>query len=122
MWDGVDRRQFARAEYPCLITIRKNTHPPEAVLTHTQDIGVGGVRVIISKELERMVEVDLEIDLMDTLSNVMCRGIVVRCSEIPTTKHDMPVRYDTGVHFLGLKNDDMHRIDKIVKNIIEKAH
>ncbi len=54
MWDGTERREFLRAEYPCLITVRKNTPPTEAILTHTDNISVGCVRVIIIEKIEPM--------------------------------------------------------------------
>ena len=51
MWDGMERRKFPRVQYPCLITLRKETPPSISILTHTENISVGGVRVIIAKKI-----------------------------------------------------------------------
>jgi c-di-GMP-binding flagellar brake protein YcgR len=121
MWDGVDRRIFARAEYPCLITVRKNTAPTQAILTHTDNISVGGVRVIIIEKIEPMTEVDLEIDLKDTLSTVICRATIAWVKVIVSSQKDKSPRYEMGIRFLGLKDENRRRIQNIVERILGKA-
>ncbi len=121
MWDGVDRRIFSRAEYPCLITVRKNTPPTEAILTHTDNISLGGVRVVIAKKIEAMTEVDLEIDLKDTLPTIISKGTVAWVKMIPPREGGKLPRYDTGVRFLGLKDEYRRRIQGIVKRILRKT-
>ena len=117
MWDGVDRRRFRRAEYPCLITLRKNTVPAQALLTHTEDISVLGVRVIIRQKIEIMTEVDLEIDLKDTLPIVFSRGKVRWVGELASKEKEKPLRYDTGIEFIAIKDQDKERIQNIIKYI-----
>jgi hypothetical protein len=121
MWDGVDRRRFGRAEYPCLITLRKTTPPPEAILTHTADVGIGGVRAIVSKKIEVKTEVDLELDLKDTLPTMLLKGVVNRVEAIPATRPGKPPRYDIGIYFKELKDEDRHRIQNIVKRLKERG-
>lgn len=121
MWDGVDRRIFSRAEYPCLITVRKTTPPVQAILTHTDNISIGGVRVVIAKKIEAMTEVDLEIDLKDTLPTVISKGRVAWVKIIVSSQKDKPPRYDTGIRFLGLKDECRRRIQKIVERILDKT-
>ena len=144
MWNGVDRRQFPRAEYPCLITIRKYVPPEVAILTHTENISIGGVRVIVDHRIDTATEVDLEIDLKDTMPNIASRGAIrwVReiepkampaaqgrntkvfkgtvswVEEIPPAKKGLPPRYDTGIQFIALKEDDKRRIEDLVQNIL----
>ncbi|MBL7085302.1 MAG: PilZ domain-containing protein [Candidatus Omnitrophica bacterium] len=141
----MSRRKFLRAEYPCLITLRKHTPSPFTILTHTENIGVGGVRVIVAKRIEPMTEMDLEIDLMDTLPTIVSKGTVkwvkkvppaqegqpsrggsdvkilkgtiAWVKEIPPTRKGQPLRYDTGIQFIVLKGDDGRRIQNIVKRI-----
>lgn len=120
MWDGVDRRKFVRAEYPCLITVRKNTPPPQSVLTHTEDIGVGGVRVIIRKQIEIMREVDLELDLKDTMPTVLSKGVIAWAKEIPLARKGESLHYDIGIRFLALKNEDRRRIETIVEHLLRR--
>ena len=115
MWDGVDRRRFRRAKYPCLITLRKNTVPEQALLTHTEDISVLGMRVIIKQRIEIMTEVGLEIDLKDTLPSVFSRGKIRWVEELASKEKEKPSRYNTGIEFIAVKDQDKGRIQNIIK-------
>ena len=117
MWDGVNRRRFTRAEYPCLITLRKNTVPAQALLTHTEDISVLGVRVIIKQKIEIATEVALEIDLKDTLPTVFSKGKIKWVEELASKEKEKPLRYNTGIEFITLKDEDKERIQDIIKYI-----
>jgi len=142
MWDGIERRRFSRVQYPCLITVRKTTVAPFAILTHTVNLGLGGIRVKIVQQIKIATEVDIEIDLKDTMPNMLSKGTVTwvksfldaedpRTSgeagtsqpikgkvawvkKIPATKEGKPALYDTGIQFIGLKKDDCRRIEGIV--------
>lgn len=121
MWDGVDRRRFPRAEYPCLITLRRTTPPPEAILTHTENISVGGVRVIIGKRIEMMAEVDLQIDLKDTSPAISSRGTIAWVKEAPFARKGASPHYDTGIQFVSLKDEYRRRIQHIVDHILSRS-
>lgn len=118
MWDGVDRRRFPRAEYPCLITVHKNTAPAQAVLTHTENISVTGVRVIITKKIEVMTEVDLEIDLKDTLATITSRGIIRWVKQVPSGRKERLPHYDIGIQFITLRDEYRRRIQNIVNHLL----
>jgi hypothetical protein len=148
MWDGKERRRFPRAEYPCLLTVRKKTPPPFSILTHTENISIGGVRVVIDKEIEVATEVDVEIDLQDTLPNVTSTGkiswvrqflvdrkdqtsrptpktkilkaTVAWIKKIPAAQEGKPASYDTGIQFVTLKDEDRTRIADIVDRLLGK--
>ncbi len=149
MWEGADRRRSSRVQYPCLITVYKKLVPQFSTLTHTKNISVGGVRVIIGRRIEVMTEVELEIDLRDTLSNIISKGTIawvkkvlsgpedksaadvkgskviagtVRwVKEIPPAQQGGPSRYDTGIQFTALKKEDRQRIANIVNNLLGKG-
>ena len=121
MWDGVNRRRFPRAEYPCLITIRKNTPPMEAILTHTENISVGGVRVIISKKIEIMTEVELEVDLKDTLPTIISKGTISWVKEAPYGRKSARSHYDIGIQFVSLKDEYRGRVQNVVDRIASKS-
>jgi len=122
MWDGVNRRKFARAEYPCLITVRKNTTPIQAVLTHTEDISIHGVRVLIREKIDPKSEVDLELDLKDTLATVLSKGTIKWIHEVASEEAGKSMHYDTGIEFMGLNNEDQERIKNIVQHLLEKQN
>lgn len=149
MWDGVDRRRFSRVKYPCLITVYKKTIPEFSTLTHTENISVGGMRVIIERRIEAMTEVEIEIDLDDTLSNIISKGTVAWVKrvlpapqeesapdvkrakvitgtvkwvkEIAPTQQGEPSHYDTGIRFTTLKESDRRRITNVVNNFLGRG-
>ena len=121
MWDGADRRRFPRAEYPCLITIRKHTPSPFSILTHTENISLGGMRVIVGKRIEVMTDVDLEIDLMDTLPNVTSDGTVSWVKEILPAQKGRSPSYEIGIQFITLKDEYRRRIQSIIEHLSSKS-
>ena len=120
MWDGVDRRRTVRAEYPCLITLRKQT-PPQAILCHTVDISIFGVRVVTAKKVEIMTEVDLEIDLKDTLPSVASKGVVRWANQLPKEETGKSPQYIIGVQFTDMDEECRRRIQKIVEHLWGKS-
>ena len=100
------------------------------------------MHVIIKKGIEVATEVDLEIDLKDTLPNVastgtiawvkrvlpihkgkpagkgagikVLTGTVTWVKEIPSTQKGKPPRYNTGIQFTILKDEDRERIQNII--------
>ena len=119
MWDGMDRRKSVRAQYPCLITLRRNTASRQDVLTHTEDLSVLGVRASVKERMELTAEVDLEIDLLDTLPNIIARGNITWIKKITQDEDDEAVRYDIGIQFSQLKDEDRQRIQHVIDNLLE---
>lgn len=117
MWEGVDRRKFPRANYPCLVIIRKNHKEPEAMLTHTENLGIGGICVILKKNLGLFAPVELEIDLMDTQTHIKCSGKIVWVVKRKDTEEKKPSFFDTGIEFVGIHKDDSKRIASIVERL-----
>jgi c-di-GMP-binding flagellar brake protein YcgR len=108
MWQGVNRRRFPRAEYPCKIIITKG-RSEEKLATKTENIGVGGVCVVLGRELPRFEEVGIILYLDDAEKPVHCRGRVVwvvRKSEIG---------FDTGVEFADLSDRNRLRIERLIE-------
>ncbi len=118
-WDGLERRKFPRANYPCLVTIRHKGGNEEALLTHTENIGIGGICVILKKGVKIFSPVDLEIDLLDTNLNVKCNGKVVWCVQRKEKDAPKPFFFDTGIEFVDLVESDKQRIEAIVQRLIE---
>jgi len=48
-WEGLNRRKFPRANYPCLVVIREGKEK-NIILTHTENIGIGGVCIALKKK------------------------------------------------------------------------
>ncbi|MEW6170062.1 MAG: PilZ domain-containing protein [Candidatus Omnitrophota bacterium] len=118
MWDGINRRRFPRANYPCKVKLYKK-HPAEEILTQTDNVGVGGVGVTLGKELPRFLEVQLELDFEDGVGSIKSMGRIV-WSVKHTIKLDKKPKFDTGIEFTNLKAEDKKRIEKIVEMVLIK--
>ena len=117
-WEGMDRRKFPRANYPCLVIIRRDHVAPEAILTHTENIGVGGVAVIVRRELQLFDTVELELDLLDMQSHIKCVGKIVWSVRRKESSEIKPLFFDVGVEFSGLNDKDRKRVEFIVNRLI----
>lgn len=119
-WDGLNRRRFPRAKYPCLVIVRHKGKEPEAILTHTENLGVGGICVIIKKQIKLFAPVEVEIDLMDLEDHVECAGKVVWSVKRKSGEKVKPLFYDTGIEFENLSGKDRKRIEGIIRRIAKQ--
>ena len=118
-WSGMDKRKFPRANYPCLIIIRHNHGSPEAMLTHTENVGIGGVCVILKKGIKLFTTVELELDLLDTNTHIKGNGRVVWSVQRKNVEERKPSFYDTGIEFAEIGVKDQQRIDSIVQRLMK---
>ncbi len=121
-WDGPNRRKFPRVNYPCLITVRYGTSEPDVILTHTENIGTGGICVILNRNLRILSPVDLEIDLLDASNHVKSGGRIVWSIQRKSTEKKKPSFYDIGIEFTGMEDPDRRRLDDVVKRLVKQGH
>ncbi len=119
-WDGLNRRKFPRVNYPCLVVIRKETADDKDVfLTHTENIGVGGVCVILKQDLKMFSPVDLELDLMDLGDHIRCRGKVVWNVQRTMDQTKKPLFHDIGIEFEDLDDEERRRLEEVVQTLVK---
>jgi len=119
-WDGVNRRKFPRVNYPCLVVVRGGAdQPKEVILTHTENIGVGGVCVILKQNLEMFCPVQLEIDMLDLGNHIKCQGKVVWNVHRKMDAQKKPLFYDIGIEFKDITGKDQERVDEVVKRLVK---
>jgi hypothetical protein len=111
MWQGVDNRKFPRADYPCKIVVIKGGLS-EQFSTRTENIGKGGVCVVLRKSLEKFCLVTLTIYLKDGLPPLECDGRVVWAVKRKAI-------FDTGIEFLNIQGKDVERIEGIVRECLK---
>jgi len=116
-WDGPDRREFPRVNYPCLVVVRQPQNKENAFLTHTENIGIGGVGILVKDPLPLHSAVDLEIDLMDLGEHLQCRGKVVWAIQRKDNEDKRALFYDIGIEFVELDTDAAKRLKMIVDHI-----
>lgn len=115
-WDGLNRRKFPRVQYPCLIVLQ-NGQSHDAILTHTENLGIGGVCVILKTEAKMFSDLDLELDLLDLQNNIKCRGKVVWSVQRSGQESKKPNFYDVGIEFQSLDDAEQQRVDRLVKKL-----
>ena len=117
-WEGLNRRKFPRANFPCLVVVKKSQDKEEALLTHTENISIGGVCVMLKIDLKIFCPVEVELDLLDFEDHVRCKGKVVWNVHRKDDNPHKPLFYDVGIEFMDLETHFQKRIDDAVKHIV----
>lgn len=118
MWDGINRRKFPRANYKCLITIKRRL-TSKTISTQTENIGAGGICVIIKEDLGLFQGVDLEIFIeSENTPPMKCGGTVVWVVKKTSSKKGVYL-YDTGIEFIDMRPEDRDRISEVVEGILQ---
>ncbi|MBN1794780.1 MAG: PilZ domain-containing protein [Candidatus Omnitrophica bacterium] len=118
MWEGINKRRFPRAQYPCKITVIAK-FPPYSVSTHTENISVGGICVNLERNLGRFTPVEVILHLPDEQPPLRCNSTTVWVIEkhLPQEKHI----FDTGIEFGDIAPEDRERIDEVIVNLLREG-
>ena len=121
-WDGLNRRQFPRVFYPCLVKVKttEGGKAPAAILTHTENVGRGGVCVILKEQIKVFTPVELELDVLDLGAHIKCNGKVVWSVRRKQTDDYKPLFYDIGIEFDGISLDETRRLDDVVVHLVKQ--
>lgn len=120
MWNGINRRKFPRANYQCLIAIKKRL-TSKIISTQTENIGAGGICVIIKDDLGLFQGVDLELTLDDSKPPIKCGGTIVWVVRKSDPKQKGVHLFDTGIEFIDIRPEDRERITNVVEEILKKS-
>ena len=120
-WEGMDRRKFPRVMYPCLVKAVSSERPQEPILTHTENIGLGGLCVILRKEIKLFTAVEMEVDLLDLQEHIKPKGKVVWNVRRKADEKIKPMFYDTGVEFTEISKQDYERLRENLQRLIDKG-
>ncbi|MDO8675956.1 MAG: PilZ domain-containing protein [Candidatus Omnitrophota bacterium] len=122
-WDGFNRRRFPRLLYPCLVKVT-TSHGAEqnAFLTHTENIGVGGICIIAKREIPLLAPVQIEVDLLEEADHLFARGRVAWIVQRKALESVKPLFYDIGIGFEGLAAKDKARLEATVARFIKKGY
>lgn len=117
MWDGFDKRKFPRVNLRCEIILRDR--PQGQILrTQTQNVGAGGVSLILERSLERFSHVSIRLELDPHLPWIECEGKVVWV--VPSRQAGSEKEsFDTGIEFLGLDQGHQDLIRSYVESRVE---
>ena len=111
---GLNRRKFPRVNFPCLVVIRKSQDKDDAILTHTENVGIGGVGVALKQDLKIFCPLEIELDLLDLQEHIKCKGKVVWSVR---RKNEPEPCYDIGIEFMNLDTQAQKRIENAVTHL-----
>ena len=109
MWEGMNQRQFPRIKYRCIVTLKQKGKGPSTVSSITENVGLGGVCVLLQRGLDIFSPVNLELSLEDGKPPLKLQGTIVWVVRRRAIKK--VVSFDTGIEFLELSAEDKARIE-----------
>ena len=120
-WEGMDRRKFPRVIYPCMVKVISTDGPQQYILTHTENIGQGGLCVILKNGIELLTPVELEVDLFAVDEHIYPKGRVVWNVRRKSIEKIKPMFYDIGIEFMGTSKHDHDCLQETIKLLIDKG-
>ena len=118
IWDGINQRRFPRVNYKCRILVSKEGRE-EIIDTVTENIGAGGICVVLEKEFSLFENVSLEVFLGEDVTPIRCKGTIVWVVKRHPANQQESYKYDTGIEFLDIMEEDRNRIADIVEDILK---
>lgn len=114
MYNGIEKRKFLRARFPCKILIYN--FPEHSISTHTENISAGGVRVIIGERIEANSLVGVEIHFRE--NKIQCRGRVAWVVDKKSPYRKGISYHDTGIEFCEIDEEDRSMINDTVEKML----
>lgn len=111
MWQGIDQRRFPRAQYKCQVGLRQ-PGGASVVSALTENVGMGGVCVLLDKGLDIFSPVELDLTLEDGKPPLHIKGTIVWV--VRRREFRKGPSFDTGVEFSELSPEDKARIEAIL--------
>lgn len=111
-----ERRKFKRVKYPCFIKVQNNDHnDPVLLLAHIENLSIGGVCIILNKNLAINTIIYLEVESMDEDWNIKCKGKIAWVEQHPKDDSIKFALYNIGIEFIDLSEDIRDQFEKIVE-------
>ncbi len=114
MWQGMNQRKFPRTRCQCTVKMRQQgaTH---TIASSTENIGLGGVCVLLERGLDVFSPVELELALPDGKPLSRASGTIVWVVRRRELKKGPS--FDTGIEFAELQPEDKARLEAIIDKI-----
>lgn len=113
VWEGEEKRKFPRGIFLCKIAMSSTAR---WLVTHTENISAGGVRVILDEKVNPFTNVELEI-FFEKEKSTKFKGKVAWSRVIVNPIENEPLLYDTGIQFAAMDANTREYINRLV-NII----
>ncbi len=116
MWDGFNKRKFPRLNIHCEIKLLSESQKTP-IRADTENMGVGGVCVILERCLERFSKCRITLDLKEKEISCDAKVVwIVPTREAKTSKK----RFDTGIEFVDLSPAETAVIRSYVEKEVQK--
>ena len=113
-WDGQERKKFPRAILPCKIII---DYLGKTITTQTENIGKGGIKLLLEEELDHSSIVGLILDIAKDKS-IKCEGQIIWVRKIIDPSRKETALYSTGVMFTTISKEDRRYIKDFVERLL----
>ncbi len=110
VWEGSEKRKFPRGAFLCKIAM---SSAARWVTTHTENISIGGVRVILDEKINPFTTVEMEI-FFENNKSTKVKGKIAWSKVILNPLQDDPLLYDTGIQFLDINTATREYISRLV--------
>lgn len=117
MWDGFNKRKFPRINLRCELILR-DSPKGEVLRTQTENLGAGGVCVILDRCLQRFSILSLRLEIDSQLPWIETVGKVIWAISSRDAASNKEC-YDTGIEFLGLDPGHQDLIRRYVESRAE---
>ena len=107
--------------YPCLIKVGSSEGLQEGILTHTENIGLGGLCITLKSEIKLFTLVDMEVDLVDLNEHIKPKGKVVWSVRRKSVEKIKPMFYDIGIEFIEVSKPDHDHLRENLQHLIDKG-
>ena len=121
-WEGLNRRKFPRVNFPCLVIVQHDQSAQDTILTHTENIGIGGGCVALKMNKKMFAPENLELDLLDGDNPIKCKGKVVWSIRRKSHETIKPSFHDVGIEFSNIQPADQKRIEAALHSVIRKGY
>ncbi len=119
IWDGFNKRKFQRVHLTCDVVVRPQGKA-KVYKAVTEDVGMGGVSVMLEDALERFDRCSISLELKDGEPPVQCAGRsvwVIPSGNARSTKK----AYDTGIEFLEIDEFSRKRLQSFLTPPVKKT-
>jgi len=121
IWEGMDRRKFPRVMYPCMVKVISSDGIQPQILTHTENMGQGGLCVTLKNEINLFTLVELEVDLLGIEEHIFPKGKVVWNVRRKSIEKIKPMFYDIGFEFTEISKRDHDCLRETLQLLINKG-
>ncbi|PIQ82046.1 MAG: hypothetical protein COV76_05780 [Candidatus Omnitrophica bacterium CG11_big_fil_rev_8_21_14_0_20_64_10] len=111
MWQGINQRRFPRFQCACVVTLTQSGKT-SSISAKTENLGLGGVCVLLEKGLDVFSPVSVEVKLEDNKPPLQVQGTIVWVVRRQSLKGK--TSFDTGIEFSDLPPQSKARLEALI--------